>query len=119
MLEADEIKRRMEAARILRGIGQSDLGLLFEEDGLGKSDPGRIERGQMPLDRARREAACRHLGVPERWFTAETVDEIVGLTPPSEAAQAVEVMRAALLAAARELAKGPGRGDEAPGRPGR
>lgn len=78
-LDAAEIKRRIEAARILRGIGQAELDRLFHEDGLGKGEAGRTERGDLPMTRVRREAFSRHLGVPERWFTAASIDEIVGL----------------------------------------
>jgi hypothetical protein len=43
-LQPEDVSVRMKAARELRGLSQSALGLLFEEDGLGKTDPGRIER---------------------------------------------------------------------------
>ncbi len=98
----------MEAARILRGIDQRQLGELFAADGLGKSDPGRIERGQIPLDNARLAAACRHLRVPESWFTAESVDDVVGLTPTGETA---ELLAERALEAARELLQARSAGD--------
>lgn len=78
-LPADEIKRRIHAARVLRQLEQADLDRMFHEDGLGKGEAGRTERGDLPLTRVRREAFCRHLGVPERWFLADDVDEVVGL----------------------------------------
>lgn len=91
MLDREEIKRRMEAARKLRGLSQAELGERFAADDLGKMDPQQIERGIMPLRGARLAAACKHLRVPERWFTAEDVDEIVGLTSTDEPALAKQV----------------------------
>lgn len=82
-LPDDELVRRLKAARELRGIDQNTLGLLFKEDGLGKMDPGRIERGEMKMQRAHRDAFCRHLGLPERWLTEPDIDVIVGLRPPA------------------------------------
>ena len=75
----EEISRRIKAARELRGIEQTELSEQLAADGLGKSEAGRIERGDLPLTRVRREALMRRLGVPERWFTSDSVDEIVGL----------------------------------------
>lgn len=82
MLEPEELKRRIEAARILRGLRQVDLSPLLEADGLGKTDLGRIERGEVPMRRIHRDALARHLRVPEWWFTVEDVDVLVGLQPP-------------------------------------
>lgn len=77
MLAAEELKRRIEAARILRGIHQTELDRLFDEDGLGKK-AGRLERGDLALSRALLDGLIRHLKVPERWFTDPDVDTIVG-----------------------------------------
>lgn len=62
---------------------QKQLGALLEADGLGKHDLGRIERGDLTMQKVHREALVRHLGVPERWLLNENVDEIVGLTAPA------------------------------------
>lgn len=78
MPEALEIGHRIKAARELRGVSQEELAQQFDDDGLGSSDVGRLERGLLALTRARRDALVRHLRVPERWFTSENVDEIVG-----------------------------------------
>lgn len=77
-LSRAELKRRIEAARILRGISQEELDRRFAEDGLGKS-AGRLERGdkRLTLNRALLDGFIRHLRVPESWFTAEDVDELV------------------------------------------
>lgn len=77
----EDLVRRMEAARILRGITRRQLGELFKLDGLGVQDPERLVRHEIEFERTHMRAACEHLRVPERWFTAEDVDEIVGLTP--------------------------------------
>lgn len=70
--------RRIEAARVLRGYTQRQLAELLHADGLGKHDLGRIERGEMQMRRIHRDALVRHLRLPERWFTAPTVDALVG-----------------------------------------
>ena len=80
MLGKTVLKQRVEAARTLRGISQTDLDLRFAQDGLGKA-AGRIERGELVMQRAHRDAFCRHLGVPERWFSEPDVDIVVGLRP--------------------------------------
>lgn len=77
MLSQQVLKQRIEAARTLRGITQTALDGLFDADGLGKS-AGRIERGALEMQRAHRDAFCRHLKVPARWFNSPDVDEIVG-----------------------------------------
>lgn len=84
MLSDDELRRRLIAARTLRGLTQTDLGELLKQDGLGKHDPGRIERGGLTMQRAHREAFAHHLGVPTTWFTEPDVDVIVGLAPRPE-----------------------------------
>lgn len=80
MLDPAELSRRIKAARELRGLSQVQLGDLFDGDRLNKSDPGRIERmdPEVSVRRPHLDAFARHLRVPPRWFTAETVDEIVG-----------------------------------------
>jgi len=118
MPSPEEIGRRMEAARTLRGLTQPRLGTLFKADGLGVRDPERIERGDIPFRRKHLDAACRHLHVPERWFTADDVDEIVGYAPPLPVTpEAVEdlarLLAPQLLAAARDL-----REEQGPGTPG-
>lgn len=81
MLGKDALKQRIEAARILRGVSQTELQRRFEADGLDKYAAGRVERGEIDMQRVHRDAFCRHLGVPERWFSEPDVDVIVGLTP--------------------------------------
>lgn len=70
-LPQDELKRRIDAARTLRGMTQRELGDRLAEDGFGKHDLGRVERGdpRMPFNNAILRALCHHLEVPERWFT--------------------------------------------------
>jgi hypothetical protein len=76
--DRDELSRRVKAGRLLRDMDQAELGRLFAADGLGRTDPGRIERGTLEMQRVHREAFCRHLRLPDRWFTLESTDEIVG-----------------------------------------
>lgn len=88
LLGPDDVKRRIEAARTLRGVSQRELAARLHEDGLGSQELGRIERGDLPLTRVRIDALCRHLGVPERWFTEPDVDELLSGTaePATDAA---------------------------------
>jgi hypothetical protein len=100
-LGADELKRRIEAARILRGLEQTELDGLFDADGLGKS-ASRMERGKLPLTRARLDGLIRHLRVPEGWFTEPDVDRLVypeaGASPLPDRLSAIEdQLRAAQL----------------------
>lgn len=75
-LGAAELKRRILAARTLRNVSQEELDRRFAEDGLRKS-AGPLERGELPLTRARLDGLVRHLRVPEEWFVAEDVDSLV------------------------------------------
>lgn len=77
-LPREEIARRIKAARELRNISQIGLAALMEADGLNKHDLGQIEREKRTMQLVHQEALVRHLKVPERWFTSENVDEIVG-----------------------------------------
>lgn len=86
MLEIDEIKRRIHAARILRQWNQLELQKALAKDGLGSREFGRIERGELTLTKIRRQAIASALRVPETWFLAETVDEIVGYIDPASTA---------------------------------
>jgi hypothetical protein len=107
VLGPEELARRIRAARELRGIEQTELGLLLAKDGLGKHDAGRIERGVMTMQTVHRISMSRHLRVPEEWFTEPDVDIIVGLRPsglPTEADAALleQVLRAAVQALRQE-----------------
>lgn len=125
MPSQEELRRRIVAARELRGITQTDLGALFEQDGLGKHDPGRIERGTMPMQRAHREAFIRHLRVPDAWFTEDDVDVLLGVSAgPSDLSErelqrAAELIAPQLLAAARALRQEPETGTRDRAEPGR
>jgi transcriptional regulator with XRE-family HTH domain len=102
-LDQPTLKQRIEAARILRGVSQATLNGLFEKDGLDKTEAGRIERGKVDLTRAALEAFCRHLRVPQRWFTEPDVDYLVGLRPYPGAPLSPE-QRAAIQHAAQLIA---------------
>lgn len=72
-LAPDELGRRIKAARLLRNIGQGELGYLFKADGLGLGDPGRIERNELAMQRVHLDAFIRHLQMPEWWFTVPVI----------------------------------------------
>lgn len=81
MLDAEEINRRIVAARTLRNLSQRDLDALGERDGLGRQELSRVERGELPLSRVRRETLTRLLDVPADWFTAEPFDDVLARDP--------------------------------------
>lgn len=87
MLDRPELTRRIKAARELRGVSQDELAERLAQEGLGKHDLGRLERGEssVVLTPVRRYALAHALRVPERWFTDESVDAIVAYDgdPPS------------------------------------
>lgn len=85
-MDADELTRRIGAGLRLRGITQVELGEMFKADGLGKEAPGRIQRGDLGMQRVHLDAFCRHLELPPSWFTAE--DPLAS----SESATSVEVL---------------------------
>lgn len=80
MLTTSELKRRIDAARTLRGLTQEELGQRFADEGFGRHDVGRIERGRMPLMGARRRTLALVLDVPESWFTDDYLD-LAGTAP--------------------------------------
>lgn len=129
MLSTDETKRRIEAARILRDLSQVELDRLGHEDGLGKQELSRLERGELPLTRVRREVLIRILRVPEHWLTEEDTDVVVGVRPSSRDDLSDAQLRAAsdllaLLPALADRARGqgqapaPGAGDVSDRPPG-
>lgn len=73
MLDKDELKRRIDAFRTLRGLTQVDLAELYASKGHGTQELGRLERGALPLTEIRRRSLAEILDVPERWFTDETL----------------------------------------------
>jgi transcriptional regulator with XRE-family HTH domain len=74
MLDKDELKRRIDAFRTLRGLTQVDLAELFASKGHGTQELGRLERGVLPLTEIRRRSLAEILGVPEAWFVDATLD---------------------------------------------
>lgn len=87
MLTPEELKRRIDAARTLRGLRQVDLAELLEADGHGKHDVGRLERGEIPFSAALRRSLAHHLEVPEAWFVDEHVDGIIINAPAATAGE--------------------------------
>lgn len=83
-LNAEELDRRIKAARLLRNISQQELAKRLAEDGLSESHLGKLERGQHTLTRAPLDALVRHLRVPETWFTEPDTDTVVGYVSAEE-----------------------------------
>lgn len=113
MLSDDEAKRRIEAARILRGLTQDELDKLGAADGLGKQELSRTERGELDLTRVRKEVFARLLKLPVEWFEDESIDPLIrwpaqGL-PDAQIRRAAELMAPQLLEVARALEQASGK----------
>jgi hypothetical protein len=76
VLDREAQARRIEAARVLRGLSRNDLSEMFVEEGFGKIDIARLERADpdLRLTRPRWETLARLLDVPEHWFTADDAE---------------------------------------------
>ena len=110
-VDKDVLKQRIEAARALRGLTQVQLRERFEEDGLGKHDAARLERGEMELRRIHLDALMRHLKMPEWWFTADEIS-LDGEPPDGTklAEEVRELRRLVLEQLRREVKPGQPRG---------
>lgn len=124
-MDAGEAKRRIEAARILRGITQEEMSRRGAADyGLGAQELGRTERGGLEFTEARKLVLCKVLGVPDTWFSAP-VDELLNGTPSSAGSVNLDDLREVLgdLLGGLDLAGGqdssgttrPEDGDDHPG----
>jgi len=124
VVEGKELGRRIKAARLLRDVSQRDLATVLATEGFGKHDLGAIERGTKTLQGAiRRELALR-LRVPEQWFTAESIDDVIawptlgGLTP-AELSQLVDATGPGLVEVVQALQQARASERAGPGEPGR
>lgn len=120
MLDPEELDRRLKAIRMLRQISQTEMAVMLEAEGFGKHDLGRIERGQMALTGARRRELARILRVPESYFTAEDLDEVLFAAgtdklTDDQIRRAAELMAPQLLEAARALAPTSGKEQQGSG----
>jgi transcriptional regulator with XRE-family HTH domain len=74
-LKPDEIKRRIEGARILRNISQKEFDRLGHDQGYGRGEMSRVERGDIEYRPGKHlDVLCRILRVPRWWFTADELD---------------------------------------------
>lgn len=86
-MDEGEVKRRIEAARILRDMTQVEMDRRGAQMGLDKQELGRTERGGnggLELTEARAMVLCKVLGVPSRWFEEEDLDVVLGLRDQPE-----------------------------------
>lgn len=77
MLDPETLRNRMVAGRYLRGLTQAELSKKFAEYGLGKHDVGRIERGELTMQKSHRAALQELLQLPAAWFLDEDVDALI------------------------------------------
>lgn len=101
-MDREELARRIGAGLRLRGITQAELGDLFKEDGLGREDPGRIQRGELGMQRIHLDAFSRHLELPADFFTGEDPFVSRGASE-GELRERMEEMYQALLAGQARL----------------
>lgn len=80
MLDNEERRRRIVAARTLRGVSQDDMDRLGHDEGLAKQELSRLERGEFgeKFSAVQRRTLSRVLRVPENWFTEPDADQLVG-----------------------------------------
>lgn len=81
VLDADEIKRRIAAARTLRNLSQAALNQMGDEYGLGRQELGRVERGELGFRTMHGDAYTRLLRLPRNWFSAGSIDELLYQDP--------------------------------------
>lgn len=77
MLSETGAKRRIRAARDLRGLTQEDMDALAVKDGLGRQELSRTERGELPLTRVRALVLSRVLRLPVEWFLVAEITDII------------------------------------------
>ncbi len=98
MLAQDELRRRLVAARVLRGLSQEEISEAGATLGLGKHELARAERGNIKLTHSRLTSAAEILGLPAQWFTAATVDHLLGALDHDSLVDRLEEMQATLEA---------------------
>lgn len=71
MFVADDIRRRIKAARALAGYSVSDLAERTAEQGLGERTLRKMESGERPARRMELDQIAVACGLPPAWFTAD------------------------------------------------
>lgn len=77
LLDREQLRIRVRAARQVAGLSQEELGRLMKQDGFGIHDPAALERKvtsgttarEINFHRGRRDSIARHTGFPKSWFT--------------------------------------------------
>lgn len=77
VLSETELKRRISAARALRGMTQAEMDALGAEDGLDRQELSRTERGELSLTRVRGAVLSRVLALPVEWFSWPCIDALI------------------------------------------
>jgi transcriptional regulator with XRE-family HTH domain len=122
VLPKEEAKRRIAAARELRGgMTQDELDKLGADYGLAKQELSRTERGELALGPSKADALSKLLGFPPEWFLAESIDDLIRWPVEGEAQlkRAAEILAPQLLAAAQALPPSSGTAQPEQAEPGR
>lgn len=105
-LKDEELRHRLVAARELIGLDQRQMGAKLDEQGLGRTDAMRLERGRIAFTPAHLSAYTRITGLPSQWFTIGDVSALfspalAGEDPDEALGTQADVVRAlrSLLAA--------------------
>lgn len=69
MVDQDELRRRIRAARILAGVSQAEMNDKGDALGLRKHTLGAVERGDETAQHVHLAMLCEILDVPMSWFT--------------------------------------------------
>lgn len=117
MLPEQQIKDRLHALRLLRGLSQKDFAELCAAQGLGTTEAGRVERGKLPFTGKHQLVFARVLDVPEDWFNDPDVSRLLWAADSGRTA-ATRFAEAARLKAQQQAGHPDGDKSSSPGRGG-
>lgn len=93
MIGHEELRRRLKALRVLRGVTQVELGRQLKAEGVPEYDLARAEQGKKDMSSNLRRELARILRAPEDYFLAADVDDVLfrdaPTAPAGEAAPAL------------------------------
>lgn len=86
MLTTAQLKDRLHALRLLKGLDQREFTRLCAEQGLGSTEAGRVERGKVPFTGKHQLVFARVLDVPEVWLTDPDISRLLWAAESEQAA---------------------------------
>lgn len=85
MIGHEELRRRLKALRVLRGVTQVELGRQLKAEGVPEYDLARAEQGKKDMSSNLRRELARILRAPESYFLAPDLDEVLFRSPVGDA----------------------------------